>query len=214
MARSDPRAAPPRRMTSRPPGGIGALTPAGFADQTAPISATGGDGAVEVFIEDPFPFAEFLFGVLGLVVIIFIHGIGVRRITRMFNNHWTRLTPRVPAWHVNLLFGMVIAALVALHLFETLVFALVIWMVGLLPSLRDAYYFVMESYTTLGASLVELPVAWRLAGPIIGMAGLFTFGWTSSLLVSVMGDISRHDRAQAITDVRREALEEAPGKEA
>ena len=166
---------------------------------------------MEVFIQDPYPFAEFAFGVMGLVLIIFIHGIGVRQITRGFSGRWARMPPRAPAWHVNLLFGLVIAALVSLHLFETLVFAVVIRSLGLLSSLRDSYYFVMESYTTLGASLVLMPAGWRLAGPLIGMAGLFTFGWTSSVLVSVMGDISRHDRAEAIDEARRETRgENAP----
>ena len=164
---------------------------------------------MEVIIQDPYPYVEFLSGVMGLVLIIFIHGIGVRQITREFNTRWTRMQPRVSAWHVNLLFGLVIAALVALHLVETLVFAAAISMAGLLPWPRDSYYFVMESYTTLGANLVMMPEGWRLAGPIIGMAGLFTFGWTSSVLVSVMSDISRHDRAQAIDEARREAIEEA-----
>ena len=37
-----------------------------------------------------------------------------------------------------------------LHLVETLLWAVPITGDGIIPSLRDSYYFVLESYTTLG----------------------------------------------------------------
>jgi hypothetical protein len=56
---------------------------------------------------------------------------------------------------------------------------------------------VLESYTTLGEGSVELPERWRLIGPIIAISGLFTFGWTGSLLVSIMTDFNKLDRDRA-----------------
>ena len=41
--------------------------------------------------------------------------------------------------------------------------------------MRDSYYFVLESYTTLGEGTVSLPDRWRLIGSIMAMSGLFTF---------------------------------------
>ena len=72
----------------------------------------------------------------------------------------------------------------------------------MIPSMRDSYYFVLESYTTLGEGTVQLPEPWRLIGPIIAMSGLFTFGWTGSVLVSIMTELGRLDRSRA----RREAM--------
>jgi len=68
---------------------------------------------------------------------------------------------------------------------------------GLIPSMRDSYYFVLENYTTLGEGNVRLPDQWRLLGPIIAISGLFTFGWTGSVLVSIMTEFGRLDRARA-----------------
>lgn len=160
-------------------------------------------------VQKTYPLAEFAVAVLGLVVIIFIHGIGVRHIARRFNGQWARLPNQPAAWRTNLLFARVIAALVVLHLSETVILAVALRTLEVLPSLRDCYYYVMESYTTLGANLVQVPQGWRLSGPIIGMAGLFTFGWTSSLLVSVMVDLGRLDRAEAVTEARRETRDKA-----
>jgi Ion channel len=68
---------------------------------------------------------------------------------------------------------------------------------GMITSLRDAYYYVLESYTTLGEGNVALPDRWRLLGPIIAMSGLFTFGWTGSVLVSIMTEFGKLDRERA-----------------
>ena len=67
----------------------------------------------------------------------------------------------------------------------------------MIPDMRDSYYFVLESYTTLGEGAVRCRDEWRLVGPIIAMSGLFTFGWTGSVLVSVMNEFSKLDRARA-----------------
>jgi ion channel len=67
----------------------------------------------------------------------------------------------------------------------------------LVPSMRDSYYYVLESYTTLGEGAVSLPNGWRLIGPIIAMSGLFTFGWTGSVLVNIMTEFGKVDRIRA-----------------
>ena len=59
---------------------------------------------------------------------------------------------------------------------------------------------MLESYTTLGEGNVSLPPDWRLIGPMIAMSGLFTFGWTCSVLVSIMTDFAKFDRSRASDD--------------
>jgi hypothetical protein len=100
--------------------------------------------------------------------------------------------------------AVTIAALAVLHFAETLIWAVPLYVRDIIPSMRDSYYYVLESYTTLGEGNVTLPDRWRLLGPIIGMSGLFTFGWTGSVLVSIMTDFGKFDRLQA----RRERVEE------
>ncbi|MFQ8431308.1 ion channel [Amaricoccus sp. W119] len=151
-----------------------------------------------------YPMIEFASGVFWLISIIFVHGVGVRAIARWYNRRWAQVARAPRAWSVNLLFAAVIASLVVLHLVETLACAVLIKYAGLIPIFRDAYYFTLESYTTLGTGIVNPPDDWRLLGPLIGVAGLFTFGWTSSLLVGVMTEISRLDRARAVREVREE----------
>lgn len=145
----------------------------------------------------PEPFVEILVGLVGLIVIIFVHGACLRLINRNFNDRWVHITATTPRWRVNLLLAVTIAALSLTHFVETLIWAMPISTTGMIPAMRDSYFFVLQSYTTLGAGNVALPEPWRLIGPIIAMSGLFTFSWTAGVLVSVMNEFGKLDRARA-----------------
>ena len=151
-------------------------------------------------LQHPAPLLEVAAGTIGLVVIIIVHGAGIRTINGHFNRSWAKLPRRAGYWRVNLLLTVAIGALTLLHLVETLMWAAPLHLLGIVPNLRDSYYYVLESYTTLGEGNVSLPPDWRLIGPMIAMSGLFTFGWTCSVLVSIMTDFAKFDRSQSSDD--------------
>lgn len=141
-----------------------------------------------------YPLLELLIGLAILSVVILIHAVGGRLVYRHFTLAWER---RGPAWHRNAIVLVAAASLAALHLVVTLVWAWPIWWSGLIPGLRDSYYFVLESYTTLGDDSVRLPKAWGLIEPVIAISGLLNFGWTASIFVNMMHDVGALDRAEA-----------------
>jgi hypothetical protein len=150
-------------------------------------------------VSTSFDLFELALGIAILVVVVFIHGAGIRRISRYFSGRWVHVTTETPHWRVNLLFGSVIAQLVIVHLIEVMVWALPIYWLSLIPQLSAAAFFAAETYTTLGEGAVRLPQSWRQLGPIIAVSGLFTFGWTSSVLVYVMtqfGQLDTHHAAR------------------
>jgi len=151
---------------------------------------------VEIFA-GPRPILELANGTLFLVIIIFLHGTGLRIISKRYTKLWAGVTSKTAIWKINVILAIVISGLTALHLVETLLWALPIYLLGAIPALRDAYFFVLESYTTLGAGNVTLPDDWRLIGPVIAMSGLFTFGWTGSVLVGIMTEFGRLDHERA-----------------
>lgn len=169
-----------------------------------------GDQAVEAVqaIGRPFPVLEIVAGLVGLILVIFVHGIGIRSINRRFASVWVRVTGRTPHWQVDIYLVLAVGALALLHLAETLIWAVPISSLGIIPDMRDSYYYVLESYTTLGEGNVQLPSDWRLIGPIIAMSGVFTFGWTGSVLVSIMTDFAKYDRSRATARGRRGAGDE------
>lgn len=143
------------------------------------------------------PVLEILVGVLILIVIIFVHGMGMRLVNRRFTAAWARVTAATPHWRADSLLAIAIGSLAVVHLIETFLWAVPLYLMGIIPAMRDCYYYVLESYTTLGEGNVVLPDQWRLIGPIIAMSGLFTFGWTASVLVSIMTEFGKLDRARA-----------------
>ncbi|MBL8908086.1 MAG: two pore domain potassium channel family protein [Rhizobiales bacterium] len=145
----------------------------------------------------PDPVLETALGVFWLTLVILIHGIGIQKINGQFGNLWARVTIETPHWKINIILATVIASLTALHLIETMFWGLPIYALNLVPTWMDSYIFVLENYTTLGAGNVRLPHDWRLMGPIIAISGLFTFGWTTGVLVSTMTEFTQLNKQRS-----------------
>lgn len=149
------------------------------------------DTTVSSTIVDPGFLMEIGVGLMSLVIIITIHGWCLGSISKQFSLRFGKFNVRTRPWRVRGLMIVTITLLAMTHFFETLLWAAPIWHFGLIPNFRNAYYFVLESYTTLGEGNVALPDAWRLGGPIIAISGLFTFSWTGSVLVYVVTETGR-----------------------
>lgn len=148
-------------------------------------------------LSNPSPLTEVSLAIPGVVLVIALHGWFLGRISRRFAVLFKKVNDDTAHWRVNFLMGMTISALASAHLIETFVWALPIWYLGLTETFRKAYSFTLEQYTTLGSGAVTLPAGWSLLGPMIAISGLFTFGWTGSVLVYVMGELSKwHGRSQ------------------
>ncbi len=162
----------------------------GVTTEVAPI-LEGVSTKVATDLVQPGLLGEIGFLLLLLVIVIAVHGWCMASISRAFGSRFARFSARTPQWRVSVLMAVTISLLALTHLFETLLWAVPLWLMGLVPGLNDAYFFVLEAYTTLGESNITLPDSWRLAGPLIAISGLFTFSWTGSVLVYVMTEIGR-----------------------
>lgn len=146
-------------------------------------------------LKDPNVLTELGAGLLILVVVISVHGWCMGAVSKFFAVRFARFGPDAPQWRVSALVSLTIGLLASVHLMETLLWVLPIWWFGLIDGFRDSFYFVLESYTTLGQATVALPETWRLIGPMIAISGLFTFSWTGSVMVYVMTETGRrHSR--------------------
>lgn len=63
-------------------------------------------------------------------------------------------------------------------------------LMGLFPTMEQAVYFALVSFTTLGYGDVLLPKEWQLLGGMAAANGLLNFG----LLIAVLVDALRHVR--------------------
>lgn len=137
------------------------------------------------------PIVELALATLILIPIIVVHGWCLGRVSKLFSSRFALYTPATPGWRVSVLTSSTIALLVIIHLVETVLWTIPLISLGMIDTFRDAYYYVLEAYTTLGEGTIALPDQWRLMGPVIAISGLFTFGWTGSVLVYVMTQIGK-----------------------
>jgi hypothetical protein len=136
------------------------------------------------------PLGEIALGSLLLVVSTLIHGFGMYLVQRAFARYWPH-NPNAHAHRQFILSGLILLMLVT-HMTEVLLWSLMLLAAECLPNFRDAFYYASVTYTTLGYEDIVLPRAWRLLSPMMAISGLFAFGWTTGVLVSIVGENSSH----------------------
>lgn len=150
------------------------------------------------------PFPDLLFGGALLVVVVLLHGIGIRFVATHFYRRSAVLAPRRHAsLRLDMLLGVVIFMLLALHLAEIVLWTAALVYSKLVTNWRVAAFFAANTYTTLGYGTVVLPPGWTMMAPIIAISGLFTFGWTGSVLVGFVGALNRLREPSPDSSARR-----------
>lgn len=141
---------------------------------------------------------------LGLTAVtVTVHGVGaVASISRAARLR-TKRRHRPGRLGTELLVAQFVSILLLVHLAEALVWALFFVLVGGLPDLESAVYFSLTSYTTVGYGDVVLPEPWRLLGPIEAAVGVLMLGWSTGILVTVIGTIYRQLFPSLMTPVGR-----------
>jgi len=140
------------------------------------------------------PAADLLFGAGMLLLIILVHAAGVRAVTSRAVHRSQRILERPAMWRADLLMSEVVFMLLGLHVLEIFLWAAALVYAGLVPNWRIAGYFSGNTYTTVGYGSMVLPPGWEMLTPLIAISGLFTFGWSGSVLVDLVG------RCQGIKD--------------
>ena len=137
------------------------------------------------------PAADVAFGGGMLLLIILIHATGVRAVTSHVARHAHTIMQRPSIWRADVLMASSVFMLLGLHLTETVAWAAALVYGGLVPSWRAAGFFAGNTYTTVGYGAFVLPAGWEMLAPIIAISGLFTFGWSGSVLVDIVARCQR-----------------------
>ncbi len=145
-------------------------------------------------LSEVMPAADLLFGGVMLIVVMLVHAAGMRWTSSHVLRRSTALLMRPERWRADLLASGIVFVLLGLHVLEIFAWAASLVYSGLVPDWRMAGFFAGNTYTTIGYGTVILPDGWKMLAPIIAISGLFTFGWTGSVLVDLVG------RCQKIKD--------------
>jgi hypothetical protein len=132
------------------------------------------------------PFWEIGLGTALVLTVLFVHGFAMFGVQSAFDKWWPRIVLHPHLVMRKVFMGAVVLSLLGIHYIEILLWASSMYGVGALPDLRSAFYFAGGAYTTYGSGDLYLPANWRLLGFMIATSGLFTFGWTTGILISIL----------------------------
>ncbi len=143
------------------------------------------------------PIWEVGIGTALLLVVLFVHGAGMFSIQRAFDRWWPHVVAERHQILRKLFMAAVVLGLMAIHFVEILLWAGTLYGLNAFSDLRTAFYYAGGAYTTYGSGTVNLPDDWRLLGFIIATSGLFAFGWTTGILVSIVNKFFAASRTHA-----------------
>ena len=131
-------------------------------------------------------FEQFLAALLPVALTVVIHGQGMKLASSYFRRfgHPPPGSSRTGP-HVIVVIA-IIAIMLATHFVEVLAWGLFYFATGMLAHITDAVTYSVNSYTTLGASNIELPGRWRGLGGFEAITGMLMFGWSTALLVAMV----------------------------
>lgn len=130
---------------------------------------------------------EALLGFSLIILAFIIHSMGMYFVMHKFELNWPKYLHEKNEFWRQFYFGHLVIMMLLTHILEILLIALVLCGIHAMTDFRTAFYFTGETYTTLGFGDVLLPAGWRQLATFIAMSGLFTFGWSTGVLVSIVG---------------------------
>ncbi len=133
------------------------------------------------------PVLEIFLGLTLTICTLIIHSIGMYLVMHRFEVNWARYLNEENEFRRQFYFGHLVMLMLITHLLEVLLIAAVLFGIHAFADLRTAFYFTGETYTTLGYGDILLPTDWRQMALFIAMSGLFSFGWSTGVLVSIVG---------------------------
>ncbi|QWE09272.1 hypothetical protein [Polynucleobacter ibericus] len=126
-----------------------------------------------------------LYGIFGLILILFFHGSAINfimlRFERLTNEN---LTDRQYNW-VFFHFYSAFFFIALVHITEIIIWTLFILALGLMDSGIDTLLFVGSSYTTVGFVQDILPMGWKSLAFFVSFSGLFSIAWTTSTMIGM-----------------------------
>ena len=121
------------------------------------------------------------------LITVVIHLTGLAFLVRTLRSHHRLVRPVKKAPVAVLLIST--ATIFAIHTVEIWIYALLYLLLGALGTFEAALYFSTVTYSSVGYGDVLLSHEWRIFGAIEGATGILMMGWSTTFLVSMLGQL-------------------------
>ena len=130
------------------------------------------------------------FGLLIMSIILAFNGIFFTRVLftyrKMANRAWTQNSLGAIA-----LFVISVMLLAVVHLVAILIWGITLFHADFIPTRAMAILFAGSCYTTIGIFSDLLPVGWKPLSLFIAFTGLFSFAWSTSIMISMANSLTQ-----------------------
>jgi len=128
---------------------------------------------------------QFAAALVPMSVTVFIHAQGMKLSGCYFKRFGT-LAAIARRGSATTVLITIAAIMLATHFAEVVAWASFFLLTGMLASIPDAMTLSINSYTTLGASNIQLPGRWHGFDGFEAMSAMLMFGWSTAVLAAVV----------------------------
>ncbi len=82
-----------------------------------------------------------------------------------------------------------IGSLFAINFISNLMWGTFIAFMDIVPTFRNALFYSLENYTSLGLTRVQVDDCWRTLAPLISLSGVFCLSYSTAILVTVFNHV-------------------------
>lgn len=120
-----------------------------------------------------------------MALTVVIHGYGMKLVGRYYRRFGAP-AGKARRGSATVALVSIVAIMLAAHFLEVVAWAAFYVLAGMLTSVHDAMTFSINSYTTLGASNIQLNGRWRGFDGFEAMTAMLMFGWSTAVLAVVV----------------------------
>ena len=136
---------------------------------------------------------QFLAALPPMAVTVFVHGQGMGLAGRFFRRLGPRVSGSLRTPHRIAVTTGVVAIMLMAHFIEASLWAVFYLLTDMMANFREAMFFSVNAYTTLGASNLTLPGRWKGLDGLESMTAMLMFGWSTAVLAVVVQKVHSID---------------------
>jgi len=124
-------------------------------------------------------------GTFLLLIVLAYHGSAINKVTMRFDRLTdNNIANKQYSW-VFFHFYFAFISIALIHMFEVLLWAIFLRLLGLMDNTLMAIIFSGSCYTTVGFAPDSLPWGWKSLAFFIAFTGLFSLAWTTSAMINM-----------------------------
>ncbi|MBU3732052.1 MAG: hypothetical protein FGM26_11000 [Beijerinckiaceae bacterium] len=131
---------------------------------------------------DVFNFQALILGSVTMLVCLFCQAVTVGLTTTKIKPQIGKLAAAKRIWIAQAVFFGSALILLCSHLFQIYLWGYSLYWAGVIKDPHTAMVFAGSTYTTVGFVNDPLPIGWQLLTIIMATTGLFSFGWSTSVM--------------------------------